>query len=332
MKALVTGASGFTGSYMVKNLLEHGYNVRVFVRPDSNISVLKDLPVEYSFGDLRHKNQVHEAVQGVDVVFHIAALYRSANVPDNVYWDINVKGTEHMLQAAVDAGVKRFLHCSTCGVHGHIKSPPANEDAPIQPEDVYQQSKYEGEKLTLRFYQEKGLPVTIVRPVGIYGPGDTRMLKLYSSVQKQRFLLFGSGEVLYHLTFVTDTVEGFRLAAENPAAIGQTFIIAGEHYTTLKDFAALVAKELGVPAPRWKLPVWPLEIAAYVCEKICVPLRVEPPIFPRRVHIFTHDRAFDISKAKAELGYTPRVNMQDGIHHTAEWYIEKGFLDKRTPS
>lgn len=332
MKALVTGASGFTGSYMVKNLLEHGYNVRVFVRPDSNTSALRDLPIEYSFGDLRFKNQVHDAVQGVDVVFHIAALYRSANVPDNVYWDINVKGTEYMLQAAIDAGISRFVHCSTCGVHGHIKNPPANENAPIEPEDIYQQTKYEGEKLALRYYQEKGLPVTIVRPVGIYGPGDTRMLKLYRSVQNQRFLMFGGGDVLYHLTFVTDTAEGFRLAAEKPAAVGQTYIIAGQEYTTLKEFAALVAKELGVPAPRWRLPVWPLEIAAYACEKICVPLRIEPPIFPRRVHIFTHDRAFDITKAQSELDYKPKVNMPEGVHQTAEWYIDQGFLSKRAYS
>ncbi len=329
MKALVTGASGFTGGYMVKNLLEHGYNVRVLVRSESNIEMLKSLPVEFAFGDLLNKDAVFDAVKGVDKVFHIAALFRAANVPNNVYWDVNVKGTEYMLQASLEAGVQRFIHCSTCGVHGQIKNPPAAEDAPIEPEDVYQQTKYEGEKLAMRYYEEKGLPVTVVRPVGIYGPGDTRMLRMYKAVQNGKFIMFGGGRVLYHLTFVTDTVEGFRLAGEKENAVGETYIIAGQKYTTLMEFAKSIAEELGVSPPRWKPPVWPLNIAAHVCEKICVPLRIQPPIFPRRVHIFTHDRAFDISKAQRELGYKPLVNMKEGLHRTAEWYIEQGFLSER---
>jgi len=329
MKALVTGASGFTGGYMVKNLLEHGVNVRVLVRSQSNIEMLKSLPIEFSFGDIEDKDAVYEAVKDVDVVYHIAALFRAASVPDSAYWNVNVKGTENLLHASLDAGVKRFVHCSTCGVHGQIKNPPADENAPIEPEDIYQTTKYEGEKLALRFFREKGLPVTVVRPVGIYGPGDTRMLRMYKSIRKGRFVMFGGGDVQYHLTFVTDTVEGFRLAGESEQAVGETYIIAGEQPTTLLKFAQAVADELGAAPPRWKPPVWPLNIAAHICEKICVPLRIQPPIFPRRVHIFTHDRAFDISKAKHDLGYSPKVGMKQGIHRTAEWYIEQGYLSER---
>ncbi|MBN1560735.1 NAD-dependent epimerase/dehydratase family protein [candidate division KSB1 bacterium] len=329
MKALVTGASGFTGGYMVKNLLAHDYAVRVFVRPQRDLAALRDLPVEFAYGELQNKSQVLRAVDGVDVVFHIAALYRAANVPDSAYWDVNVTGTENLLEAALAAGVNRFLHCSTCGVHGHIKNPPADENAPIEPEDIYQTTKYEGEKLARRYHEKHGLPVTIVRPVGIYGPGDARMLKLYKSIQKRRFIMFGNGQVLYHLTFVTDTVEGFRLAAEKEIAIGQTYIIAGESYTTLMGFATMVAEELGVRPLYWMPPVRPLEIVAHLCEKVCIPFRLQPPIYPRRVHIFTHDRAFDISKAKHELGYTPQVSMREGIKRTADWYIEKGHLNMR---
>jgi len=309
--------------------LQHGYDVRVFVRPSSNLAALKDLPVEYSFGELTNPAEVADAVNGVDKVFHIAAFYRNANVPDHVYYDVNVMGTEHLLKASLNAGVSRFVHCSTCGVHGHIKNPPAAEDAPIDPEDIYQESKWQGEKLALQFHKDTDLPVTVVRPVGIYGPGDTRMLKLYKSVQKQKFIMFGGGSVLYHLTFVEDTVEGFRLAGEKGNAVGQTYIIAGENYTTLMGFTKLVADDLGVEPPKWTPPVKPLEMAATICEKICVPLRIQPPIFPRRVHIFTHDRAFDISKAKAELGYAPKVDMREGIHRTANWYIEQGYLSAR---
>jgi nucleoside-diphosphate-sugar epimerase len=217
-------------------------------------------------------------------------------------------------------------------VHGRVKHPPANEDAPFLPADIYQSTKLEGEKTALRYHQEFGLPVTIVRPVGIYGPGDIRMLKMYKSIQQNKFILFGGGDVFYHLTFVTDTVEGFRLAGESPTAVGQAYIIAGESYTTLADFAGLVAEELAAPAPQFKFPVWPLYVAAFICETICVPLRIHPPIFRRRVHIFTHDRAFDISKAKRELNYAPQVDMKEGIHHTAQWYIDNGYLRERKRS
>ena len=329
MKALVTGASGFTGSYMVTNLLEHGVDVRAMVRKNSNLDLLPSLPIDLVFGSLEDKDTLNSAVQGVDIVYHIAALFRAANVPDSEYWNVNVTGTENLLQASRAAGVKRFVHCSTCGVHGQIKNPPADENAPIDPEDIYQETKWEGEKLALRFGKENGLPVTVVRPVGIYGPGDTRMLRMYKSVQNGKFIMFGGGNVLYHLSYVTDIVEGFRLAGESEKAIGETYIIAGESHTTLMQFARDIAEDLGVKPPRWKPPVWPLNIAAHICEKICVPLRIQPPIFPRRVHIFTHDRSFDISKAKRDLGFAPKVDTKQGIHSTAEWYVEKGLLSER---
>ncbi len=331
MKALVTGATGFTGGYMVDNLLQHGYQVRVLVRRSSNLNALNGKPVEVVFGDLQDREAILAAVRGVDKVFHIAALYRAANVPDQEYRNVNVTGTENVLRAALECGVERLLHCSTCGVHGHIKNPPANEDAPLDPQDIYQQTKLEAEQLAMDYHRRYGLPVTVVRPVGIYGPGDTRMLKMYRAIQKGRFILFGGGDVKYHLTYVTDTVEGFRLAAEAPQAVGRVYIIAGEHATTLRGFAETVAAELGVDPPTFKPPVWPLYAAAVLCEAVCIPLRLQPPIFRRRVHIFTHDREFDISRAKRELGYKPQVDMVEGIHRTAEWYIQNGFLKARKP-
>jgi len=329
MKALVTGASGFTGGYLVRNLLDHNYEVRAFVRHTSNIEELKKLPVEFVFGQLQNKQDVLQAMQNIDVVFHIAALYRAANLPDSAYWEVNVLGTENVMDAALQTGVSRVVHCSTGGVHGHIQDPPANEDAPFNPGDVYQESKLEGERIALFYHREKGLPVTVVRPIGIYGPGDMRMLKLYRMVQNRKFIMFGDGNVLYHLTFVTDTADGIRLAGEVPEAVGEAYIIGGEEYITLNQFAELIANELNVPPPRLHLPVWPLYAAGYLCEKICIPLRIQPPVFRRRVDIFTKDRAFDISKAKRDLGYKPRVGLAEGIHQTAEWYIEKGFLKSR---
>lgn len=328
MRALVTGASGFTGGYMVDHLLEKGYQVRALVRPTSQTDGLGGKAVDVFTGDILSRADLLRAMRNIDVVFHIAALYRAANQPDQAYWDVNVTGTENVMSAALESGVKRVIHCSTCGVHGHIAKPPANEEAPIEPGDIYQQTKVEGEKVANFYFREKGLPVTIVRPVGIYGPGDTRMLKMYRMIYHRKFIMFGGGNVLYHLTYVTDTVEGFRLAAEQPAAVGQTYIIAGDTYFTFNEFARMIAEALDVAPPRLKLPVWPVYAAGYVCEKICIPLRIQPPIFRRRVDIFVKDRAFDISKARAELGFAPKVDLRHGIRRTAQWYLENGYLDK----
>ncbi len=328
MRALVTGASGFTGGYMVDHLLEKGYQVRALVRPTSQTDGLSGKAVDVFTGDILSRADLLRAMRNIDVVFHIAALYRAANQPDQAYWDVNVTGTANVMSAALESGVKRVIHCSTCGVHGHIAKPPATEDAPLDPGDIYQQTKVEGEKVANFYFREKGLPVTIVRPVGIYGPGDTRMLKMYRMIYHRKFIMFGGGNVLYHLTYVTDTVEGFRLAAEQPVAIGQTYIIAGDTYFTFNEFARMIADALDVAPPRLKLPVWPVYAAGYVCEKICIPLRIQPPIFRRRVDIFVKDRAFDISKARAELGFAPKVDLRHGIRRTAQWYLENGYLDK----
>jgi dihydroflavonol-4-reductase len=326
MKALVTGATGFTGGYLVENLLDYDYEVRALVRPTSNIDKLKSLGVEFSFGDIRNKEEVDDAVQGVDIVFHIAAIFRSAGIPNSVYWNINVHGTENVLEASLRHRVKRIVHCSTGGVHGHIIDPPARETTPYKPSDVYQESKAEGEKLALHYHRTKGLSVTVVRPTGIYGPGDFRMLKMYRMIQNRRFIMLGSGNTLYHLTYVTDLVEGIRLAGEKVVADGEVYFIAGENHITLNQFAGLIADELGVRRIRWHFPVFPVYSLGFLCEKICVPLRVEPPIYRRRVDFFTQNHAFDITKAKQDLGYSPKVEPQEGIHLTTEWYKLHGYL------
>ncbi|RMD92609.1 MAG: NAD-dependent epimerase/dehydratase family protein, partial [Calditrichaeota bacterium] len=125
MKVLVTGANGFTGSYLTKHLLDKGYEVRVLVRKSSNLDALQGLPVEYAYADLADDSPVDDATRGIDTVYHIAALYRAENVPKKMFWRVNVGGTKKMLIAAKKAGVKRFVHCSTVGVQGEIKNPPA---------------------------------------------------------------------------------------------------------------------------------------------------------------------------------------------------------------
>ncbi|NIR51197.1 NAD-dependent epimerase/dehydratase family protein, partial [candidate division KSB1 bacterium] len=242
------------------------------------------------------------------------------------FWRVNVDGTRALLEQAKESNVKRFVHCSTVGVQGEIANPPAKESDPYRPGDHYQESKTEGEKLALGFFQKYQMDGVIVRPVGIYGPGDTRFLKLFKYVNNGTFRMIGSGEVLYHLTYVDDLVEGIILAGENEQASGHIYTLGGEEFLPLKNLVALIAEVLGKPAPKKHLPLAPVKMAAVLCENVCRPLGLEPPLYRRRLDFFTKDRAFTIEKAKKELGYRPKVGLRKGLARTAQWYKEQGML------
>ena len=330
MKVLVTGATGFTGGHLAQHLIGRGDEVRALVRPQSrdkfDRSPLPAKGVVRVDGDLSDAAAVRSAAFDVDVIYHVAATYREAGQPDAAYRAINIDGTRHVLEAAKAAGVRRVVHCSTGGVHGHIANPPATEDAPFNPGDVYQETKLEAEILAREFGASQNLDVVVARPIGIYGPGDTRFLKMFRGLARGRFPMIGSGRPFYHLTFIDDLVEGFRLCGTVAAARARTYILAGPRYTTLEDLVRLVARELGVAPPRLHLPVWPFWTAGLLCEMVCVPLRIEPPLYRRRVDFYTKSRAFDTTRARSELGFQPRVDLQEGIRRTADWYRAEGLL------
>jgi nucleoside-diphosphate-sugar epimerase len=330
VKVLVTGATGFTGGHLATLLASLGDEVRVLVRPKSRArfdrSALAAAGVNAVEGDLTNAASIRRAAEGVEVVYHIAATYREAGQPDSAYRAINVDGTRNVLEGARAGGAKRVVHCSTGGVHGHIANPPANEEAPFNPGDVYQQTKLEAELLARKFGDTTGFDVVVVRPIGIYGPGDTRFLRMYRGLARGRFPLLGSGQVFYHLTYIDDLVEGFRLCGTSPAATGGTYLLAGPRYTTLESLIGLVAKELKVAPPRVHFPVWPVWTAGLLCEMVCVPLRIEPPLYRRRVDFYTKSRAFDTARARMELDFAPKVDLEEGIHRTADWYRREGLL------
>ncbi len=328
MRVLVTGATGFTGGHLARHLLRQGHTVAALVRPASvpRAAALAADGVEIRQGDLTDAAAVTRAAEGCEVVYHIAATYREAGQSDAAYTKVNVEGTRHVLVAAISAGARRVVHCSTGGVHGHIEHPPANEDAPFAPGDVYQDTKLEAERLASDFARRGAIEVVVARPIGIYGPGDRRFLKMFRGLARGRFPMLGRGDVFYHLTYIDDLVRGLQLCGEVPAAAGRTYILAGPEYTTLKELVARVAAELGVDPPRVHLPVWPVWIAGALCEAICIPLGIEPPLFRRRVDFYRKSRAFDVARARRELGYNPAVDLRTGIKRTAEWYRSEGLL------
>ena len=245
MKVLVTGATGFTGGHLARQLAARGNEVRALVRAKSlarfAASVLPAAGITAIEGDLLAPDALVRACDGVEVVYHIAATYREAGQPDSAYRAINVDGTRHLLEAARAAGARRLVHCSTGGVHGHVAHPPANEDAPFNPGDVYQDTKLEAETMAREFGVARDFEVVVARPIGIHGPGDTRFLRMFKGLARGRFPMLGSGAVFYHLTYIDDLVEGFRLCGEVPGARGRTYILAGETYLTPRLGAALAA-------------------------------------------------------------------------------------------
>jgi dihydroflavonol-4-reductase len=329
MQILITGATGFTGGHLARTLASRGHAVRALVRPGSVTRTLSDLGIELFEGQLTSADDVLAATAGCEQVYHIAALFRTAGHPDSHYRDVNVGGTLNVLAAARQQGCERVVHCSTGGVHGHVAHPPADENYRFAPDDIYQRSKLEAE-LAASAAIATGQPVSIFRPGAIYGAGDLRFLKLFRAIHNRRFVMIGSGRTRLHLVHVDDMVQGILLCGSRTEALGQTFIIAGPQAPTLNEIASTAADIMGVPRPRLHIPVWPVYTAGWLCEMLCVPFGIEPPLHRRRVGFFTHHREFDIAKARRLLGFAPQVSVADGIRRTTDWYAQQGYLGARS--
>ena len=326
MRILVTGATGFTGGHLARGLKARGRDVVALVRDETRAGSLKGDGIVLASGDIRDASAVERAAERVEVIYHIAAIYRQAGLREDEYRAVNARAVGTVIEAASRAGVKRVVHCSTVGVHGDVEHPPANEDAPLKPGDIYQVTKLEGERVAREAGARTGVEVVIARPTGIYGPGDRRLLKLFRGVARRRFLVLGSGEIFYHLTYIDDLVDGFRLCGEVPEAAGKTYILAGREVTTLNDLIRIIAEVAGVRPPMLHLPVLPVWVAGAACELICAPFGIEPPLYRRRVDFFTKSRAFDIARARSELGYAPQVSLREGIARTLDWYKQAGWV------
>lgn len=324
-RILVTGATGFTGGHLCRRLVEDGEQVVAFVRSNSNTQALDAMGVECRVVDIREPESVNDHFSDIDRVYHIAAAWRTEHSDREEFRRVNVGATRNLLEAAKAANIKRFVHCSTVGVQGDIEDPPADEEYRTQPGDHYQETKLEGELLA-RDYFSKGLPGAVFRPVGIYGPGDTRFLKLFRPINKGTFVMVGSGKTLYHMTYIDDLVDGIVQVGTHEEALGEVFTLAGDTYTTLTELVNAIADALGKPHPRWRVPFYPVFLASIVCDRVCRTIGVEPVLYPRRVEFFYKDRAFSIDKAKRMLGYQPKIDLHEGLRRTAAWYLEQGLI------
>lgn len=326
MTVLVTGATGFIGQALARRLLAAGERVRVLARRPDRVAAAGLAVQEVYEGDITDAAAVERAVAGAGLVYAIAGTFREPGLSDERYREVNVGAVDHLMRAARKHGVRRVVHCSTVGIHGNVVGGPADEDAPIRPDGIYEATKAEGDRTALG-HARAGLEVAVVRPAPVYGPGDTRLVKLFRLAARDRVLLLGSGRPHYHLVHIDDLVEAFRLAGMTPGISGEAFIVAGAERPTLEDLVRRIGRLTGHPAQTVvKLPAGPVLGLGDLCELVCRPLKINPPLYRRRIEFFVNNRAYDIGKAERRLGYRPRVGLDEGLAGTLAWYRQRGLM------
>jgi nucleoside-diphosphate-sugar epimerase/2-polyprenyl-3-methyl-5-hydroxy-6-metoxy-1,4-benzoquinol methylase len=328
-KILITGGTGFIGSRLAFACAARGENVRVFAQRNTpaerqNCQQLEQHGITIVDGSVIDPGAVTRACDGVDVIYHLAAAQHEANVPDKHYYDVNVQGTRNMVEAAVQAGVRRFVHGSTIGVYGISNNGPVRDSSPLNPDNIYGITKLEGEKVVREFFDK--LPIAIVRISETYGPGDRRLLKLFDGIRKGRFFHIGNGRNLHHVVYIDDLLEGLRLAATEQAAVGNTFVLAGPKAVTTEEMVRCICQAANVSVPRLRVPLWPLMATAVVMEGAMRPLGMQPPLHRRRMNFFVKSFQFSCDNARRLLGYEPSVDAEQGIRRTYEWYRQMGLL------
>lgn len=330
MNVLITGGTGFIGARLALRCLDNGDAVRVLGMTNNgaeeeNRRRVEKRGAETVIGSVTDAAVVGRAIAGVEVIYHLAAAQHEANVPDQYFRDINVGGTRNLLEAAVAAGVQRFVHGSTIGVYGSAAEGQLDEDTPARPDNIYGITKAEGEKVALSYADR--LPVVVVRISEVYGPGDRRLLKLFRGIQKNMFVVIGKGENLHQLIYVDDLVDGLLLAARSERAVGQVVVLAGKEVLTTNQMVAAVADALGKPGgARLRAPMWPFMASAVVLEKLLRPVGIQPPLHRRRMDFFRKNLTFSRERAQAVLGFEPGTGFRDGAALTAAWYREHGDL------
>jgi nucleoside-diphosphate-sugar epimerase len=331
MRLLLTGGSGFIGSRLA--LAARGRQLDVVVTGQVNndaerarVDEMKRAGISIETGPLQDAGFSRQIVAGCDLVIHLAAAQHEANVPDSYFEEVNVGGTRALLDASRAAGVKRFVYGSTIGVYGSAEAGELDEESPTRPENIYGRTKLAAERLV---HQQAGsLETCIVRISETYGPGDFRLLKLFRAIDRGAFMMIGNGENRRQAMHVDDLIRGLLVAAQHPAGAGQVFVMPGHEVMTTREMVASVARALGKPVPRLRLPLWPFLAAAVVFEATFKPLGIQPPIHRRRLDFFRKTFVFSTKKAEALLGFVPRIPFSEGTRETAAWYREQGFLSR----
>jgi len=329
MKVLVTGATGFIGQHLVRELASKGYYVKCLMHRRTFSDKKLEKIAELVTGDITDATSIKEALKDVDVVFHLAALLGrwQSEYMEHIYYRVNSLGTKLLVKQAMKMGVKLFIYLSTTGVFGNIKRCPVNENHPCNPTFPYEKSKCIAEQ-AVKSAIDKGFPATIIRPSHVYGPGDVNTLKILKIIKRFRvFPLIDGGRAMFQPIYVEDLVKALVLCMEKrKIAIGKTYIIAGNERITFKDFIQLSAELLGASITYFSVPGWLMSVLALICEKIFPAFNLEPPLTRSRVEFFRRNHCYSVDKIRKELGFQPKTNLRNGLKKTIEWYAMKGLL------
>lgn len=330
-KLLVTGATGFIGSRLALRAHQRGIDVLATGRTEQRAETeraneLRDAGVQVEVGTLQDLELVDRLLQGRDTVIHLAAAQHEAELPESYFRAVNVDAVRTLLAACRDHNVRRFVYGSTIGVYGGASDSLLDEDSPVRPENIYTITKLEAESLVRSFagYFE----TCIVRIAETYGPGDHRLLKLFRSIARGHFVMIGNGANRRQCIHVDDLARGLLLAAQHPAAIGQTFVFAGNEIMTTHEMVDCIASVLHRKPPRLQLPMWPFIAAAGVMETTLPPLHIAPPLHSRRLDFFRKSFVFSTARAQSLLGFQPAIDFRNGAADTVSWYRARGLLPR----
>ena len=323
-KIALTGATGFVGGALARELVEQGHEIVALARPFSSRAHLADLPITWVEGDVTDRESLRGKFDGAAWLIHAAGMLGQAGVPERAYFALHEQGTNNVLAEAETAVIQRILHVSSPGVLGPISGPPADETAPLAPSNPYERSKAAAEQVAL-VYARGGSPVVIVRPEFIYGPGDLHVLGLFKAVGNGRFFTINGGQSTCHPTYIDDAVTGMLLALQK-GRVGEIYHIAGPQPVTFRELGATIAAALGVSPPKLNLPrplamsgATGLELAARLFKK-------RPPLSRTGVAFFSESRRFSWQKSHNELGYAPHYDLPTGAAQTVAWYQEQKLL------
>jgi nucleoside-diphosphate-sugar epimerase len=323
MRIFVTGALGFIGSHFVMRALAAGHEVLgLYRRADGEkahrLRQLATQGAHLTHGDILEPDRFDALLEGVNCICHFAAAFKGSGHRAAEFERINVTGTRCLLQSASRAGVQRFVLCSTAGIYGQQLKGVTDETAEPRPWNGYERSKHAAEVLVRTHAARHEMQYVILRPAVVYGPGDDRLLKLFRSASKGRFPLFGPGEGRRHMVYVTDVVDAFLLACTTRAAANQEMIIAGPQAVRLRDLLDVLAGVVQRRRCGPRLPLLPMLLLAAAVEDACKLVGVSPPLYRRRMDFYRSDAEFDCSRARQILGWSPRIDLVEGLRHTYE--------------
>jgi nucleoside-diphosphate-sugar epimerase len=324
MTTLVTGATGLLGSHLVDLLLARGEPVRILARPGEDVTQLAAAGVAVCRGGMTDPASLAAAVSGIDRVLHCAARTGPWG-PEAEYVTVNVRGLKTLVDLALAAGVRRFVHVSSITVHGNDVRGTADETAPLRIEpNPYSRSKVAGERLLAALIREQGAPITIMRPGWIYGPRDAASFARFATMIRQgKMIVIGRGTNHVPLIYVRDVAQGILLASETPQAVGRAYLLVNDEPVTQRDYLDTIAAALGAQPPRRHVPYRlaltlgaTAELAGHLLRR-----QQPPPLMRYGLQLLGGENRFDISRARHELGFVPQVNLAEGVRQSIAWYL-----------